>query len=301
MRALLIGAVESTAVALRALAASPDWDLAGLLTLPPELAARHSDFVDLGPAARQAGAALIRAADGNSPEAIEQVRALRPDIAFVIGWSQICRPPLVAAAGGRMVGYHPAPLPRLRGRAVLPWTILLGEPITAASLFWVDEGVDSGPIIGQRFFHVAPDETATSLYARHMAALDGLLGDVLPQIARGETPGTPQDERFATWAARRTDRDGRIDWRKPAADVARLIRAVSRPYPGAFSGDGDGRLRIFAAAATAEGRRHAAMPGQVIAVTSTGFLVACGDGDALACTDWHGPTPRLHQILENGA
>ena len=65
MRALLIGAVESTAVALRALAASPLWDLAGLLTLPVELAARHSDFVDLGPASTQAGATLIRVADGS--------------------------------------------------------------------------------------------------------------------------------------------------------------------------------------------------------------------------------------------
>ena len=301
MRALLIGAVESTAVALRALATSPLWDLAGLLTLPVELAARHSDFVDLGPASTQAGATLIRVADGNSPAAIEQVRALRPDIAFVIGWSQICRPPLITAAGGRMIGYHPAPLPRLRGRAVIPWTILLAEPITAASLFFVDEGVDSGPIIGQRFFHVAPDETATSLYARHMEALGLLLDEMLPALARGEVRGTPQDDRFATWAARRTDRDGRIDWRAPAAEVARLIRAVTRPYPGAFSGDGDKRLRIFAATPAPEGRRHAARPGQVIAVSAGEFLVACGDGDAVACTDWLGPAPKLHQLLGDAA
>lgn len=297
MRALLIGAVESTAVAFRALSASPDWSVAAVLTLPLDLARRHSDFVDLGPLAEGAAVPVIRAADGNSADVVSAVAALRPDIAFVIGWSQICRPPLVSAAGGRMVGYHPAPLPRLRGRAALPWTILLKEPITAASLFWVDEGVDSGPILGQEFFHVAPDETATSLYARHMEALAALLPRVLAAIASGSASAVPQDERHATWAARRTDEDGRIDWRQPAEAVERLVRAVTHPYPGAFTGDEAHRIRIFAARPAADGARHAARAGQVVAIAEHGFQVMCGDGQLLDCTSFEGPAPRMHQVL----
>ena len=85
-----------------------------------------------------------------------------------------------------MVGYHPAPLPRLRGRAVIPWTILLDEKITASSLFWIDEGVDSGPLLAQRFFHIAPDETAATLYARHMTALDAMLREVRDEVGNAD-------------------------------------------------------------------------------------------------------------------
>src|SRR3546814_18147932 len=81
-----------------------------------------------------------------------------------MGGSQICKPAFRQAAGGQGIGYHPAPLPRLRGRAVIPWTILLDEKITASTLFWIDDGVDSGPILAQRSFHIAPDEKAAILY-----------------------------------------------------------------------------------------------------------------------------------------
>src|SRR5262249_4096319 len=148
-------------------------------------------------------------------------------VVFVIGWSQICKPAFLEAAGGQVVGYHPAPLPQMRGRAALPWTILLGQRITASTLFWLDEGVDSGPILAQKFLHVAPDETATTLYARHLEAIEQIVREALPAIAGGAPPRLVQDERFASWTTKRTPEDGRIDWQLPAADVWRLIRAVT--------------------------------------------------------------------------
>src|SRR3546814_501635 len=124
----------------------------------------------------------------NAPDVLEAVSALAPDYVFVIGWSQICKPAFRQAAGGQVIGYHPAPLPRLRGRAVIPWTILLDEKITASTLFWIDDGVDSGPILAQRYFHIAPDETAAILYRQHMEALDRMLRESLPMIAQGSAP-----------------------------------------------------------------------------------------------------------------
>src|SRR3546814_10841959 len=122
----------------------------------------------------------------------------------------------------------PAPLPRLRGRGVIPWTILADEPITAGTLFWIDDGVDSGPILEQAFFHVAPDETAASLYARHMRALGEMMPRALAALAPGSPPRLEQDERYASWAAKRTPEDGRLDWRQNAIDIDRLIRAAGR-------------------------------------------------------------------------
>ena len=300
MRAVLIGAVESTRIALRVLSAAADWTISGLVTLPPALATRHSDFVDLGAQAEAAGAQLIHAADGNSADVLAQVRDARPDLLVVIGWSQLCRQELIATAPMGAIGYHPAPLPHLRGRGVIPWTILLEQPITAGSLFWIDEGVDSGPLLAQRFFHVAPDETAASLYARHMKVLEAMLAEVAPLLAAGTAPRIAQDERYASWTAKRTAEDGWIDWQRPAAEIERLVRAVGRPYPGAFTTAGGEKLVIWSAETMAGAGRHAAAPGQVIARQDGAFVVKCGDGQGLRVIDWErmsGRPPLLHARL----
>jgi methionyl-tRNA formyltransferase len=304
MRAIVVGAVESTRVALRAVAAAADWRVEALVTLPPSLATRHSDFLDLRPDAEACGARVIHAADGNAPEVVAEIRDLDADHLFVVGWSQVCKPALLAAAGKGAIGFHPAPLPRLRGRAVIPWTILLDEKITGSTLFWLDEGVDSGPILAQRFFHLAPDETATTLYARHLQALGEVLAESLPRLAAGTAPRLPQDDRYATWCAKRGPGDGMIDWGQPSGTIERLIRAVTRPYPGAFTLDAAGRrLVVWAAESCPDGFSHAAMPGQVIDRAGGGFVVRCGDGHDLkitAFTDEFGqacPTPRLHARL----
>jgi methionyl-tRNA formyltransferase len=302
MRAVLVGAVESTRVALKALAAAQNWEVPALITLPRELSKRHSDFVDLAPDAEAAGARLVAAPNSNAVEILDQVRDIAPDVTFVIGWSQICGRAFLDAASRRVVGYHPAPLPRLRGRAVIPWTILLDEKITASSLFWIDEGMDTGAIISQRYFHVAPDETAASLYARHMDALARMLPGVLDRLARGETSGQPQDERYASWAARRVADDGLIDWTRPADEIWRLVRAVGRPYPGAFTHFGDEKIVIWSAEPWPRAP-HAASPGQVVAYEGEGFVVRCGDGGAVRVTAWEGCSgrmPRMHGRLGSG-
>jgi methionyl-tRNA formyltransferase len=300
VRAIVVGSVESTRVALCTISATPGWEVAALVTLPPSLAGRHSDFADLSGEAKRIGARVIFAPDANASEVLDEIRAMSPDTVFVIGWSQICRRPFLEAAGGRVVGYHPAPLPHLRGRAAIPWTILLNQPVTASTLFWLDEGVDSGPILAQKFFHVARNETATTLYGRHLLALETILSESLTAIAKGAPPRHAQDEQFATWAAKRTQDDGKIDWRQPTADVWRLIRAVTRPYPGAFTTLGAERLIIWSAHPWPDASRHMAAPGQVLLRTEDAFGVACGDGGGLWITEWETSSlkvARLHSHL----
>jgi methionyl-tRNA formyltransferase len=301
MRAIIVGAVDSTRSLLRKIVAAPGWELAALITLPLDLASRHSDFVDLAPEALAAGGAVIRTADSNAPDIIAAVADLAPDIVFVIGWSQICGPAFRAAARDRVVGYHPAPLPRLRGRGVLPWTILLGEPITAGTLFWIDDGVDTGDILVQQFFHIGREESVTSLYARHLEVLEAMLDAALPTLALPNPPRRKQDEAFATWAARRVPADGAIDWNRPATEIARLVRAVSRPYPGAFTSARGGQLTVWSAhALTGESRHAAAVAGQIVARDAGMFDVRCGCGGILRVTDWQNDTqtlPAMHSRL----
>jgi len=285
MRTVFIGAVEGSGVALKGLieaGMAPDM----VLTLPPETAARHSDFFDLGPMAEAAGSQVVRFSDINSEAALDTLRAFEPDLVLVIGWSQICKAPFRSIAKVGNVGFHPAKLPRLRGRAVIPWTILNGETETGASLFWLDAGVDSGPILLQEIIPVAPDETARSLYVKQTSTLGRMLPKAIDLIRAGDPPRIVQDESGAVYCAKRTAEDGLIDWRAPAAEIERLIRAVGDPYPGAFTFSAGRRLVIDKAAIWPESHRYIGITGQVQTLTPDGFTVCCGDGVCLHVTEW---------------
>ena len=301
MRIAFIGAVEGSAIALRSLVdagQSPGL----VITLPPAAARRHSDYVDLAPLAEAGGSALVHTVDINAPETIEALRSFETDLALVIGWSQVCRSEFMSVARIGNIGFHPAPLPHMRGRAVIPWTILRGEKETAATLFWLDAGVDSGPILLQEAIPVADEETARGLYDKQTDALARLLPRAVGLVAKGEAARIEQDHARATYCAKRTPEDGRIDWRAPAETVLRLIRAVGDPYPGAFTTVDGQRLIVDAATRFADSHRYIGLPGQVQIHTSTGFAVRCGDGEVIDVTAWRRDgdsvdRPRLHSKL----
>jgi methionyl-tRNA formyltransferase len=268
MRPILVGAVESTLTALETLARQGAPPVA-VLTLPPDRAHRHSDWVDLRPAAGRLDIPLVEVTDVNGPDAVAAVARLQPDYAFVVGWSQICRAELLGLPTGGAIGYHPAPLPENRGRGVIPWTILQRRTSTGSSLFWMDEGMDSGDILVQEHFAVAPDETARSLYDKHLAALGRMLAGAVPALRRGAARRVAQDHAKATYCARRTPDDGHVDWRADAEHVWTLVRASGDPYPGAFS---------FLDAQLVGAAPYWGQPGQVQALGDGGALVQCGDG-----------------------
>lgn len=281
------------------IARSPQWSVELVVTLPTEASGRHSDFVDLEPLAQRAGAQILRTGNINDAAALATMACVDADYIFVIGWSQLCGNAFMALKPDAIIGYHPAPLPRLRGRAPLAWTILLQEPITAGSLFWLGNGADNGDLLDQEFFHVARDETAMSLYARHQLALAAMLERVLATLAAGRQPRTPQDERFATYAAKRTPEDGLIDWRESAESIGRLVRAVGKPYPGAFTWAREEKFVIWSATVMAQADVFSAGPGQIVAHDGQAFVVKTGDGllriDAWECGS--GKMPRLHSWL----
>lgn len=300
---VIVGAVESTEVAIEAATRVDGWHIRLVVTLPPERAERHSDFRDLAAAAEAAGAELAYAARINDPEIVDRIRSVRPDLVLVVGWSQICGPAFLDIVPAGVLGYHPAALPRLRGRAAIPWTILNAEPITAGTLFWIDSGMDSGAILEQRFFHVSPDETARSLYHKHMHALDAMVTSALARILSGDAAGTAQDERCATYGARRTPADGAVDWTMPTAAIDRLIRAVGRPYPGAFTFYGGARITLWEASAHADDSRYLAAPGQIVRRDADALWIKTVDG-LLRVNDWDSPigsSPPLHAVLGRNA
>lgn len=298
MRIVLIGTVESTAVTLKTMIGAGHVPVA-VVGLDQSLADRHGDFVDMEPLAATAGAEFIPVRSVNAPEVVERITALAPDWLVVVGWSQIVQAPLLAAAKVGTVGYHPSPLPELRGRAVLAWTILLCRTSTGGTLFTLEPTVDSGRILAQRLFDLDRRETLRTLIDKHLHALAEMWSTLLPRMAARDISGVVQDESRSSHCGKRTADDGRIDWNAPADDVDRLVRSVSEPYPGAFAERAGDRLVVWEAEPWT-GSPHYGPPGQILTLDGTRMLVACRLGESLLIHRWNWASPCEARPLRVG-
>lgn len=252
-----------------------------ICTLKREFAYRHSDWADLRPLASEHGIPVLDFDNMNEPHIVEQVRQVAPDYIFVIGWSQLLKDDLLSIPKIGCVGFHPTALPKGRGRAAIPWTILNQQPETGVTMMYLDDGVDSGDIVAQVKFPVAPDEVAQTLYDKACDGLRQMIRQIVPYMKAGQRiPGTPQDHSQATYLAKRVPSDGWIDWEKPAEDIERLIRAVGKPYPGAFTVHKDKKLIIWEARLVKNYNQIGTI-GQLLAIHDDEVVVQCG-------TDWLG-------------
>jgi methionyl-tRNA formyltransferase len=175
---------------------------------------------------------------------------------------------------------HPTLLPKHRGRAPIPWTILSGLARTGVTLFEIEDATaDSGPIVGQAVVDVAGDETAATLFEKLSAAHVELVRRFLPKLMAGDAPRTPQDASRASAWPKRTPADGIIDWETRATFLSDWVRAQTRPYPGAFTFAGDVRVVVWKARPVE--REPTDPAGTVIDRGVEGVLVACGEGALL--------------------
>lgn len=256
-----------------------------VFTLPVEKHGRHSDFVDLGPLAAELDVPLVRVDDVNAPEAVADLREAAPDLLLVIGWSRICGAEFRDVARVGTLGYHPTLLPKMRGRAALGWTILLDLKRSGGTLFWMDEGVDSGPIAAQESFDLPTGTDLHGLMDLQMSALATMIPPLFDQLERGLRPSQPQDHSQATYLAVRRAADGEIDWTRPAEEIERLVRAVTRPYPGAHSRLGEREVTVWRARVVRYPQWFAAI-GQVFTYEDGAPVVRCGGGTDLALIEY---------------
>jgi len=206
---------------------------------------------------------------------VEKIRALQPDFLFSFYFRDIVRKPILAIPRLGCLNLHGSLLPKYRGRAPINWVLVNGERETGVTLHYMTEKPDAGDIVCQQAVAIADDDTAATLNARMVQAAGEMLDAHLPALGAGTAPLTAQDESAATYFGRRAPADGRIDWHRPCRDIANLVRAVTRPYPGAFTHRGQTRFTLWSvrpAALAAAGQA----PGTVLSTSP--LVIACGDG-----------------------
>src|SRR5262245_4906371 len=254
--------------------------IVGVVTLPGPIDPSRSGQCSFDEVAARLDASRVETRDINSPETLNSIRELNPELIFVVGWSQLVRDSFIKLAPEGVFGMHPTLLPRHRGRAPIPWTILTGLARTGVTLFEIlDATADSGAIVGQVAVEIAPDETATSLFARLADAHVRLVRDLVPQLLARSAPRVPQDARRASHWPKRVPGDGIIDWETRAPYLYDWVRAQTRPYPGAFTFLGQDKVIVWGARPVE--LTDDAPAGTIVDVSADGPVVACGEGGLL--------------------
>lgn len=252
-----------------------------VITLTPEAAGKRSGVADYRGLCERFGVQLYEVADINHEVSVRLLESLDLDLLFVIGWSQILRPPALRAIRGGVIGAHASLLPRNRGSAPINWAIINGERVTGNSLIWLTDEVDAGDVIDQIEFSITPYDTCASLYERVAQTNRDMILTALPRLLRGERPGRRQPLDGEPVLPRRRPKDGLVDWRGDASAVYDFVRALTRPYPGAFGWLAGERWTIWQAALLPDTLSGQNPPGTVLGPVRSPIPDACGQ--VVAC------------------
>ncbi|HYJ15704.1 MAG TPA: methionyl-tRNA formyltransferase [Candidatus Limnocylindria bacterium] len=211
-----------------------------------------------------------------APEVFDEFVALHADLAILAFVTQIVPQQIFSAPSLGSICFHPSLLPKYRGASAINWALINGEAITGLSLFWVDKGIDTGPILLQKEVTVEPNDTTGSLYFNKIFPLGvEAIGEAVDLIKTGNPPRIVQDESKANYDPICGDEHAKIDWAKPAQQVYNLIRGCD-PQPGAHTTFTDKRLRLF------DARMHlannSATAGQVTGMGAEEITVALNGG-----------------------
>lgn len=219
--------------------------------------------------------------DVNTPEWIARIRELAPDLILSFYYRRLIAPEILQLARLGAFNMHGSLLPKYRGRAPTNWAILRGERETGATLHLMVKRPDAGDIVDQEAVPIGPEDTIRDVSLRVVSAARRVLERSLENLLAGRAPRRPQDETQATYFSARTPEDGRIDWRCGAIEIFNLIRAITHPFPGAFTEHAGQQFIIWWARPVAV--RGIWRPGEVIRLLP--LRIATGNG-CLDVVEW---------------
>lgn len=271
MKTVYLGTSEFAAAVLRRLAESPHRP--SLVVTPPDRPkgrGRRSSPPSAAEAARELGIELLQAEDVNGEAALERIRAARPELAAVCAFGQLIREPLLSERP--MLNVHPSLLPRWRGAAPIERAMIAGDARTGVSVMRVTAGLDSGPVALREEVAIGPEEDFGAL-SEQLATLGGeLLVRALDLAAEGRLELEEQDDAEATYAEKIEPAERRLDPSRPAAELARTVRALT-PHVGAFLETAGGMLGVRRARAVEVGVKAGELKAEWGAL-----LLGCGRG-----------------------
>ncbi|NLG21361.1 MAG: methionyl-tRNA formyltransferase [Actinomycetales bacterium] len=275
MRLVFAGTPEPAATALRALLASRH-EVAAVLTRPDARAGRGRTLVP-SPArqvAEEAGVEVLTPASPREAGVRERLEQLAPDACPVVAYGGLIPPPLLAIPRHGWVNLHFSLLPAWRGAAPVQRAVMAGDQITGATTFLLEEGLDTGPVLGTLTEPIGATDTAGDLLGRLAEAGAGLLVATLDGLEEGTLTAVPQPAEGISHAPKLTVEDARIDWSRPDYAVDRQIRGCT-PAPGAWTLFRGERLKLLPVSTEPEATGADLAPGE-LQVQRRAILVGTG-------------------------
>jgi methionyl-tRNA formyltransferase len=277
LRLVFMGSPQFAVPPLERLLASK-YQVAAVYTQPDRPAGRGRGLVSspVKQAAQARGLTVVQPASLKAAGAREQLKGFEPDVIVVAAFGQILPEPVLALPRLGCLNIHPSLLPRFRGASPVASTILAGDDFSGVSIMVMDEGLDTGPVLARAQIPILDRDTTGSLTEKLSRLGAQLLGEVLAGWSRGERTPRPQDESKVTYCSPIAKEEGEIDWRRPAVDIWRRVRAFN-PWPGCYTRWWGKTLKIIEVAPL--GGERTAGVGRVVALDSkAGFGVGTGDG-----------------------
>ncbi len=243
MKIFFIGNVSFSRAMLETVLSCPDAEVVGVATKSASnFNADHSDISDL---ARDHDIPYKYVKDVNALHIIEWIKELNPDILFCFGWSSLIKAPLLRLARLGVIGYHPAKLPKNRGRHPIIWALALGLEETASTFFKMDEGADSGDILSQNIISISSEDDAHSIYGKIITEAKNQVLAFLPLLISGTAIWEKQEETLANTWRKRGVKDGEIDFRMNSGTIFNLVRALTIPYVGAHVSSNGVEIKVW--------------------------------------------------------
>jgi len=274
MKVVLIGSVEFSLRVLEKLIAI-DVDLVGVCT--KKSSSFNSDFFDLKPLSDINEVPCLYVDDINSTKSVEWIKNLNPDVIFCFGWSSLIKKDILAVAPMGIVGYHPAKLPKNRGRHPLIWALALGLKESASTFFFMDEGADTGDILSQVDFEISYQDDARNLYDKVVNMSLQQIEEFIPALEKGTYTRIKQNEKESNSWRKRNELDGEIDFRMNSRSIYNLTRALTRPYVGAHIKFNETNYSVWKVKESNDFQENIE-PGKVLRVFDKIFVVKSYDG-----------------------
>lgn len=283
-KTVFIGSVLSSKVALKTLIESGiKVDL--VCSLGEDFSKNVSDYYPIHEIASKSNIPYLKFKKINSEVVLKAIEKIGPDYIFVIGLSQIISQEILNMAKKYSIGFHPTHLPKYRGRAALPWQIILGVRECKVSLFKLDENMDSGDIIYQYPYNIDENDYAMDVYNKVCKAMENALKKCLSDIYNDSANFIKQNEERATYLLVRRPEDGRINWNLTGKEVETLIRATSNPYPGAFVYYKDEKV-VFWKARLEKNDKYTGIPGQIAWIEDNEEIGIVAKDSMIVVTDY---------------
>jgi len=250
-------------------------DIVGVCTKSTSLF--NSDHLDLSTFCETHSIPWVYSNDINSNETYTWLTSLNPDVIFCFGWSQMIKENILGLPPLGVIGFHPASLPRNRGRHPIIWSLALGLEKTASTFFFMDLSEDSGDIISQVDIDIEVHDDAGALYRKITESATRQLIEFLPKLESGKIERFKQDLTYSNIWRKRNKLDGLIDWRMSAETINNLVRSLAAPYVGAHFYHKGAEIKVWKSTIATSSPANIE-PGKILAITSGGPIIKCGVG-----------------------